>query len=153
METLNLRPAGMDDAKQLFDWRNDADSRAAAVITDEVEWDDHVLWLQRSLARKDRLLFIGEARRTDEAVGMVRLDQLAAQLWEISLVVCPSYRGRGWARKLLASGLNHCGRADFVARIRPESLRSRSLFEGLGFKLATTSDGLMLYRLSRRAAA
>lgn len=153
VQTLRLRPAGMDDAKRLFDWANDPDTREASLVTSPDDWEDHLIWLERSLARTDRLLFIGEATRTDQAIGQVRFDALDPALWEINVTVAPAYRGRGWARKLLAAGLDHCGQTDFLARVRTDNLRSRSLFEGLGFTRARQAEDIVLYRLTRHEAA
>lgn len=156
-ETLRLRPAAMDDAKRLFDWRNDPDTRAVSLSSDELVWEEHLVWLERSLARTDRLLFIGEAVRTDEPIGVVRFDAaedgMGDGAWEVGITVAPAFRGRGWSRKLLAAGLDHLGPQRFRARVLKGNGRSRSLFEGLGFRPAGEADGVLDYRLARGRAA
>src|SRR5690606_37205407 len=94
VETLRLRPAALEDAKRLFDWRNDPLTRAMSLTRDEVVWEDHLVWLERSLARTGRLLLIGEATRTDEAIGVVRFDAAADGFQEVGVTVAPAFRGR-----------------------------------------------------------
>lgn len=153
VETLRLRPAALEDAKRLFDWRDDPLTRAMSLTRDEVVWEDHLVWLERSLARTDRLLLIGEATRTDEAIGVVRFDAAADGFQEVGVTVAPAFRGRGWSRKLLSAGLEHIGPGRFRARVRSENGPSRSLFQGLGFRPVGEADGVIEYRLRQEAAA
>lgn len=152
VETLRLRHASLIDAKRLFDWST-ALEPAAPTAWGEPIWDDHLVRLERSLGRTDRLIFIGEAVRTDQAIGAIRFDTLATGLWAIDIVVAPEFRGRGWSRKLLTAGLDHFEEADFVARLPIEDRRARALFHGLGFQPAGQTEGSVLCRLSRRQAA
>lgn len=145
----------MDDARRLFEWRNDPQARGAWLVTAEFDWEEHLTWLERSLARVDRLLFIGVATRTDQEIGLIRFDGLGQSAgdidaWEISLMVEPAFRGRGWAKKLLAAGVDHLNGVDLYARIRPENTRTVSLFETFGFMPLTDEDGVVLFFLPRK---
>jgi len=145
--TLRLRPAGMGDAARLLAWRNDPVTRAMSVDTAEVDFDTHLAWLDRSLARTDRLLFVGEATRTDEAVGTLRFDQVEPGVWEVSITVAPELRGLGWSRKLLGEGVAHM--ADMkalIARVRTDNERSLRLFEDAGFARTHEADGFVFFR-------
>ena len=116
-------------------------------------WADHLIRIERSLGRTDRLIFIGEAVRTDEAIGAVRFDVVGPDLWAIDIIVEPLFRRRGWSRKLLGAGLDHFDNADFVARLDPGDRRARALFEGLGFIAAPATPTVAPYRLSRRRSS
>lgn len=149
MQTLRLRVASLEDAKRLYDW-----SRA---LSPEIPspwglpvWEDHLHWLGLTLGPTDQLLLIGEAVRTDQAIGAVRFDLIAPALWSVAIIIAPEYRGRGWSRKLLEAGLNHLDGQAFVARVVQTDLAAASLFRGVGFALAGTTDGLDLYRYSPR---
>ena len=152
VETLRLRHASLNDAKRLFDWSTALQPDAPTAWGEPV-WDDHLTRLERSLGRTDRLIFIGEAVRTDQAIGALRFDAIGKGLWAIDIVVAPEFRGRGWSRKLLSAGLEHFDEADFAARLPLNELRARALFGGMGFERAGTSSGSALYRFSRRRAA
>lgn len=151
---LRLRPAGMADAARLLAWRNDPATRAASVDTDEVDLDTHTAWLDRSLARTDRLLFIGEAARTDQPVGALRFDEVEPGLWEVSITIAPELRGLGWSGKLLAEGVAHMASASaLTARVRTENERSLRLFDEAGFARTHATDGFVFFRREREAVA
>ncbi len=152
VEILRLRHASLIDAKRLFDWSTALQPDAPTAWGEPV-WEDHLTRLELSLGRTDRLIFIGEAVRTDQAIGAIRFDALEPGLWAVDIVIAPEYRGRGWSRKLLGAGLEHFDEGDFVARLPAADRRARALFQGLGFDLAGQSSGSVLCRHSRRKAA
>ncbi|HEV2503141.1 MAG TPA: GNAT family N-acetyltransferase [Mesorhizobium sp.] len=90
---MKLRPATIDDAQLLFDWRNEPLTRAMSVNTEPVAWDDHVKWLSIRLARPEPGLYICE---DGIPCGMVRIDND-----EISYTVDMDFRGKGLATKML----------------------------------------------------
>lgn len=149
MQTLRLRVASLEDAKRLYDW-SCALSPEAPTPWGQPVWDDHLDWLALTLGPMDQLLFIGEAVRTDQAIGAVRFDQLEPTLWSVAIVVAPEFRGRGWSRKLLQAGLDHFDGPAFIARIPRGDLAAAALFRNVGFGLEAATGGLDLYR---RAAA
>jgi len=51
----------MDDAGVLLAWRNDPDTRAASHNSDKVDLQNHLAWLESSLAKPEmRQLWIAE---------------------------------------------------------------------------------------------
>ena len=99
---LTARPAGMDDARRLWEWRNDPVTRASSRSSAEVSWEDHLSWLAASLARSDRVLLVAE----DPAgpVGTVRWDRRGEREWEVSITAAPERRGQSLGRPLLRAG-------------------------------------------------
>lgn len=91
---MKLRPASIDDAQLLFDWRNEPLTQAMSVNTEPVAWDDHAKWLSTRLARPEPGLYICEDDGTP--CGMVRIDND-----EISYTVDTGFRGKGLATKML----------------------------------------------------
>ena len=63
---LVARPATLQDARQLWQWRNDPVTRAGSRSSAEVAWEDHLRWLTASLTRTDRILLVVE-----DAMGLV----------------------------------------------------------------------------------
>lgn len=153
VETLRLRPASLDDATVLYRWRNDPETRARSHNQAEIMPEEHRLWLEQSLAMIDRLILIGEATRTDMPVGVVRFDRQADDGWRIGITVDPALRGRGWAAKLLAAGLERLGPQRFDAQVMADNDRSLSLFERAGFQRLETVGGIVRLGLDRREAA
>ena len=97
----------MDDARLLWEWRNDPDTRASSRDTDLVLWPRHLAWLERGLAREDLILLVVEDPAHDGLVnhggpvGTVRWDLGSQGEWEVSITVSPERRGQSLARPLL----------------------------------------------------
>ncbi len=98
MSHLKLRKANMDDAKILFEWRNDVDTRAQSRTREPVVWQSHMRWLEKSLQNPKRILVI--AQEDTSAIGTLRADLRDDRVWEISYTVAPAYRGKGFAKKM-----------------------------------------------------
>ena len=47
--TISLRKATLDDAHQIFMWRNDIDVRSVSRFSRKVEWEEHAAWLSTRL--------------------------------------------------------------------------------------------------------
>src|ERR1044071_700613 len=93
-----FRSALPADAERLFRWRNDPATRAASVEGGAVAWDDHVAWLTRSLASRDRRLLVAEV--DGEPIGTVRFDRQGAE-WVMSWTVAPERRGQGLGGRMV----------------------------------------------------
>lgn len=114
---MQIRPATIDDAQRLFDWRNDALTRAMSKTTDPVAWDDHVGWLSRRLSRENPGLFIAEVDGV--AVGTFRIDDE-----HVSYTVAPEHRGNNYAYEMLVIVAAEYG--PMKAEIKPENAASIS---------------------------
>ena len=142
--TLTLRPATEADAQLLFDWRNDPVTRRNSLDTAEIVWHDHLRWLGASLSRSDRRLLIAEQGL--DPVGTVRLDHAGDQCI-LSWTVAPSRRGRGIGKAMVRRAVAEAGVATLFSSIKDDNIASIRIAEGCGFKRASCSNGLALYRL------
>ena len=144
---MTLRKATPDDAADLLAWRNDPLTRAMSRNSDPVEAADHARWFQRALQDPTCTLLIGED--DGRKIGMVRLSR--GEETEVSINLNPAVRGRGLSRELLTKALAQESGA-LLAVIKPENLASIRLFEGAGFVLEETRDGLARYVRAAGAA-
>lgn len=132
---IQLRCAGHEDGRLVFDWRNDVATRAASLQTDPIPWPVHELWWKASLGRADRTLIIGEDA-WGRPVGLVRFDAADGR-WLVSIQIAPDRRGQGWGRALLEGALVRMSEKRaayrFMAQIKPENEASRRLFATCGF--------------------
>lgn len=94
-----LRPVTMDDAKNLFDWRNDIETRTFSANHNVITWDEHISWLSRSLGNHDCIMRIAEA--SGNPVGTVRADKKQDGSFEISYTISPPFRGKGIGKKMV----------------------------------------------------
>ena len=132
---VTVRDATMDDCLHLLRWRNDPATRAVSRSTEAIGLDSHAPWLERTLERHDRELFITQVK--GRPVGMVRFDA-DGSAWEVSINLAPETRGRGFARKVLSEAealffRRHPG-SSVMAFVRAENAPSMRLFDRAGYR-------------------
>lgn len=108
---LLIVPAGLNDAKVLFDWRNDPLTREMSKHSAPIDWDSHVAWLTARLARSEPHLYIASFK--DRPVGTFRVDGD-----EISYTISPDERGKGYGLLMLCRAREMFGalRAEIYSR-------------------------------------
>ena len=158
---MTARPAGMHDARLLWEWRKDPATRAGSRSSGEVSMDDHLRWLAASLARIDRMLLLV----TDAVgpVGTVRWDLGVEGEWEVSVTVAPDRRGQSLARPLLraaevalSEGAQSSGTdvTAYLAVVNVDNRASIRLFETSDYvpDLPPDPRGFMRFRKAARVA-
>jgi RimJ/RimL family protein N-acetyltransferase len=100
---VHIRPASRDDARLLFEWRNDESTRRMFKNKDVLRWDDHLGWLDRRLKLDDPNLFVFEADGLP--VATFRIDGR-----DLSYTVAPEHRNRGIAKLMLNEVRTRFGR-------------------------------------------
>ncbi|KTD18975.1 GNAT family N-acetyltransferase [Legionella jordanis] len=145
---MKLRLAEPKDSLAILHWRNDPHSRAMSRDQKHIDEVSHNLWFEKLLQNPKRLLLIGEMM--DEAVGMVRFDQLInGTTWEVSIALAPQFRGQGLSKKLLEKSLNYFhskySEAVILAEIKQSNVPSRKLFESLGFQYVSTQGDILCF--------
>ena len=85
---------------------------------------------------------------------MARIDKVAEDTFEVSLLVNPNQRSGGYGKQILADVckyflLNKSSDSKLVAVIHQENLISQSLFTGLGFNPISVQKHLQTFIFSR----
>ncbi len=132
---IKLRPARMEDAQILFNWRNDPETRLASVHSDRVIWAEHLAWL-----KKQRALLIAEYHGVP--VGTVRIDGT-----ELSWTVAPEHRGEGLGRQIVSLAMRL---GPTAARIKATNVASQKIAAAAGFRLAEDGELQVWRRVNRR---
>ena len=140
--TLMLRPATSDDARRLFDWRNDPETRANSIDTEPVRWNSHIAWFNSSLTAPRRQILIAEIDGVP--VGTLRIDDTETGR-EMSWTVAPEARNQGNAAKIVKMGLK-LGGPHAIAKIKPDNAKSRRVADQCGFVFDRMEDGLMVMK-------
>jgi RimJ/RimL family protein N-acetyltransferase len=151
-DDLHLRPAEPSDARDVWAWRNDAESRAASRGTEPVTWEVHEAWFARVLEDPARTMLVGCDPQTGEKVGMVRFDPPGPDGERlVSVNIAPERRGRGFGEKLLAAALAREGAGRVIAEVRRDNIVSVRLFQALGFRRRAEGEDFVVFERLQEA--
>jgi len=132
-----VQKAVESDCRQIYEWANDADTRAASFNKDHIEWDTHCNWLSERLRNPDCLLLICRDDKGN-SLGLVRFD-LAGDETIMSINLDPNMRGQGLAVfiiiRTVAELFRRCNISRVSAFIKPQNLRSAKAFARAGFSM------------------
>ncbi len=121
---ITLRPATIEDAKFLFDLKNDPDTRKNAIVSEDlILWENHLPWLEKRLESPGMNIIMFD----DIPVGDVRFDY--GEETEIGIRLVPEFRGQGIARRAISMCLGK-----LVANIVEGNVASMRTFLANGFK-------------------
>jgi RimJ/RimL family protein N-acetyltransferase len=146
MVALTARRAKAGDAELLRSWRNDPETRRRSFTKTTVSVAEHEAWLHTRLASERTAIWIFSDG--DVAVGQVRVD-VDGDVAEVSIVVAPERRGRGFGKAMLSEAMRLL-RRDFGSGVRARALvlddhdASLRTFRACGFRVvgpAARDDG------------
>ena len=134
-------------------WRNDPLVYVWSRTDRPISLNEHRAWFE---ARKHKLADepIFSYNENNLFVGMARIDKVAEDTFEVSLLVNPNQRSGGYGKQILADVckyflLNKSSDSKLVAVIHQENLISQSLFTGLGFNPISVQKHLQTFIFSR----
>ena len=137
----------------ILPWRNDPLVYVWSRTDRPISLNEHRAWFE---ARKQKLADepIFSYRENNLFVGMARIDKVAEDTFEVSLLVNPNQRSGGYGKQILADAckyflLNKSSDSKLVAVIHQENLISQSLFTGLGFSPMSVQKHFKTFIFSR----
>ena len=137
----------------ILPWRNDPLVYVWSRTDRPISLNEHRAWFE---ARKQKLADepIFSYHENNLFVGMARIDKVAEDTFEVSLLVNPNQRSGGYGKQILADVckyflLNKSSDSKLVAVIHQENLISQSLFMGLGFNPISVQKHLQTFIFSR----
>lgn len=141
---LTIKNADTNDCIDIFNWRNNPESRKMFLISRKVSWDEHKEWFKNSLLNPRKVLLICYDE-IKEKVGIVRFDIENTQTL-ISINLNPSKRGRGLSSQCLTESIkffvsNYNLKGRIVAIVKEENIRSIKSFKSSGFILTNKKNG------------
>ncbi|MBI2075736.1 MAG: GNAT family N-acetyltransferase [Candidatus Aenigmarchaeota archaeon] len=131
---MKLRRVRKGDIKDIFMWRNSPEIRSAMFVSELITWESHVSFWNKRFSDKKNLSFIIEFK--DEAVGVVRLDK-RGNFHEIDIFVKPEAHGKGVGTEAIKYVIDKAKTyriKKLVAKVRPENIASKKMFEKNNFK-------------------
>ncbi len=134
---IRIEKATADDARDIWLWRNDAQTRAMSLTAGEVCWNSHSAWYAAALVNPSRVLFIGTL--AGEKVGLCRFDVSEdGESAEVGINLNPAMRGRRLSAALLSRAITEFRKerpAFLTATIRKSNSASIKCFCRCGFSL------------------
>ncbi len=135
---VSLRPAGMQDARLLLEWRNDRDTRRWSRSAEEITPEEHSQWFRETLAEGSTQLWVAE--HEERPVGQVRIGPERGGIAEVHVAIAPAARGRGLGGAVLVQAAAQALAEPRIrllhAGVKPENAASLRAFERAGFERA-----------------
>lgn len=138
---MYIRPARWEDARFLFNLKNDATVRANSLVThDEISWGTHIGWLHKHLNEIHIIEFNGVP------CGDVRVEG-----GEVAIKLLPDYRGLGIGRVAIEWAKKRYGK--LTAKVALHNRPSVGLFERCGFGLVSVEDDYYVFEYKPQGEA
>ena len=148
---IYFRYANLEDAKFLYNLRNEDSVRAVSFNTDKVSFEDHLTWLDKSIKNPNRVLFV-ILNPELAPIGQVRFDK-TNNFAEISVSLSQQFRGKGFGKLSLVNScqlfFNNYGIDYMVAKIKKDNISSIAAFEKSGFTMIKELSGFVKLELRR----
>jgi len=139
---IYLRLAEYVDLNDIFEWRNDIETRKASFNTKEIDIKEHTRWFKSSLLNPERNIFIICDINCNK-LGQIRFDR-KVDCAEISIIINPKYRNQGIGTLVLTksseSYLNNFSVKKLVGKVKLNNTSSLKTFEKAGFKIHKKLD-------------
>ena len=143
---MRPRYATLSDDSLLLSWRNDVETRTKSHNTGLVAFNEHIAWLQATLANPYSQLYIAEVE--GKAVGTVRAD-FDADECELSLTVAPESRGQGFGKLMFSLLANHIS-CTVKSEIKEGHNASVKIVEEAGMSLKYVEGSVMHWARGER---
>lgn len=151
-----LRPVRDSDSDSLLAWRNDPFTRIASLSRRRISRRSHEHWFQ---CARPRTMWIAydTTEMLPKDVGVFRCDWLRSGTYEVSVIVAPQHRRRGYGKAIIMAGTRqmHNGykASLLMATIRIENAASIRAFSACGYEWVTASADRRLIYMAHRTIA
>lgn len=133
---LRLRKANAEDVLLLYEWVNEPEVRKQSLNSEPIPFQNHEQWFSARLADANTSIYIGS--NDIQEVGQVRFDKVG-DFYEIDYSVAQRWRGKGFGKQLIQSGVAAILKQDPAAQIKAVvktgNAPSNGVFQSLGFEL------------------
>jgi UDP-2,4-diacetamido-2,4,6-trideoxy-beta-L-altropyranose hydrolase len=145
---VTLRPAGAEDCRRVWLWRNDEETRRASFDSSPIPFETHERWFHESLQSSRRKILIVIAGDTPS--GVIRLD-IAARQAIVSIHLAPECRGHGLGPAALGAvselAFGEIGLHCLLAAIKPDNHSSLAAFGKAGFTASAAGPFVLLAKV------
>ena len=143
-----IREVSQNDSKDIFEWRNDPESRSMFINSGELDFDEHDRWLSKTISSPLKNIYMGEI--DGKKIGITRFDfDEKEHETEVSINTNPNFRGKGYGKKLLIESINKFqveNEANLIARIKNKNIGSIKIFEFAGFVRFNVNKNIISFK-------
>lgn len=134
LSSIKMRKVNRSDCMDLFNWRNDPDTRKNSVLsTDAVPLEDHKKWFASKIKDPSSRLYIGISGK--DKVGLMRFDVEGDHV-VVTTNINPAYRGMGIGTRImgLTTGKTYEEfRKPIIAKIKNDNIASIKMCANNGY--------------------
>ena len=130
-QPVRLRDARADDIQQVFAWQSRPETRRYARNPEVPGWDQHQAWMTAKL--QDMGCYFYMIEHGGQPAGVIRLDRIVAQRYEVSIFIAPEKYRLGLARIALSLLQKLHRYIDIEAEVLPGNIASEQLFLSSGY--------------------
>lgn len=137
---IKMRKARPGDSKDLWEWRNDPDTRKWSYNTGKIEYPDHRAWFSKKLKEKGARIYIAENGKK-EKIGQIRFELAGKGVSSVNVNLNPVFFGRGLGSKVIDAGTRLFIKENpkvrtVTAEIKKENIASRKAFIKAGYRFS-----------------
>ena len=132
---MYVRKATDKDCRPMWEWWNDPVTRQMMKDNNPVPFESHKVWFEKAIQDPDRMLCVGEIDGV--AFGIVRFLKEENGVYEVSINLNPSFRGKGYGGALMSQSIGMLKKTESVdllfAMLKKINTPSKRTFEKNGF--------------------
>ena len=145
---IRIRRINKKDKLDIFNWRNDAQSRNNSFSTKLISTSRHNIWFNENLKSKKSYSFI--ALLENNKIGFVHYEFKSRKVAYVSININPNYRKKGYGAKILKLSLSKIALTGYegtiYAKIKKNNMSSISVFEKANYAKFRTYIEYILYK-------
>ena len=152
VKTIHIRPAKLEDLNDVYEWRNDYDSRSMFINSSFVTFQTHKDWYLKSLRSEKIVMYIGVVE--NQNIGVCRFDISSdSKVAHVSININPNFRNKGFGCSLLHESVSKFSQnygLPLIAKIKEENIRSLKIFQRCKFQEMKSSNSKSIILLFRK---
>lgn len=142
-----LRKAQIEDARFIYDVRNDELSRKNSINKDIIDYEAHLKWYENKL--NDKMSHIYILTDGHEKLGHIIIDEEADNTARISYYVFRDHRNKGYGTKLVKLAEEEITQklpiSILQAQVLSQNLISQKIFMKMQYEKVDEKDGIVLF--------
>ena len=150
MNKLTICDAKTEHIRDIWELRNEFNTRNMMLNNTSIKWEEHKEWFTRVFRDQNYFIFI--CNYDNKPIGVSRFNQSKNfhNAYEISIILNIEYRGKGFGTFFLKQSINLLykklgKRAQLIAKIKKDNFSSKSLFMKNGFKVNSNFKDYIQY--------